>query len=464
MTNQFLSSTKSLGLVLQFFRSSLALPLFIFGLAWLVLIVTTAMAWVVPHSENFVQKWWFYGSVHLVLAMALMLALLTKNLTQSSNMQWVPGWRRAHLQGLVVCLAPLVAVTFAVGAIWTGLAAEPWDRALLPWLIFTVGAAVCCAFMAPFKQADFTQIYVLVAVIAAIETFIVLSQSSKNFSMVWDVWSVLRDLPWLMALGAVLSAWVLCSQKPSHVSHKTHLPIWTTINNALAVAPKLPHRWLWGRRWPLLKISMFSGNETSMWFVVFPQLPAIINSGIPIQILFYWFYLVVLCLTMGTDIKLAKPASMLMLLPQGFDRQTLGRDMFNRLLSKHVTLLFLYTLALVAVLFTADKPLRFLLEPSVIILALGYAIFSAGWIAAFSRNSFNKIVRVVILALPSVASFGLFMKAIFGLTGPHLIAEQTQFGLALIFALTGLYLGRRHTAHWDLQDFNNLLRTSKPLA
>lgn len=138
--------------------------------------------------------------------------------------------------------------------------------------------------------------------------------------------------------------------------------------------------------------------------------------------------------------------------------------MFMRLLYKHATLLLLFTLAFIAVLFFADKPVRFLLKPSVLTLALGYAIFSAGWIAAFSRHKINKLMRVAILALPAVAIAGPLIVSIMGRSGPYLIAEQTQFGLALIFALTGWYLGRRYTGHWDLQDFNSLLKTPKLLA
>ena len=464
MTNQFKGGTKNLGLVLRFFKTSLNLQIQLSALAWFMLVATTFMAWVVSHTQDSVQKWWFYGSVHLVLVMSLMLAMFTKNLTQAANMQWIPGWRKAHLLGLVICLASLVAVIFFVGVVWTRLASEPWNTTLLPWLIFSASVAVCAAYIAPFIQADFRQIFILISCVVAVETMVVISQYSKTFSFIWPVWSVLRESPWLLALASSLAAWLLWRQPSPKLSSSYNLPSWVKITEVFSTAPKLPDRWLLGQRWPLLKVSFFGGNETTFWLVYAVQLPGIINSGIHVQILFYWFMLVLTGTMMGADIKLARQAGMLMLLPHGLSRHTLGKDMFIRQLNKHLTLLLLHTLVVIAALMLFDKPVRFLLEPSVLTLALGYAIFSAGWIAAFSRHKINKLMRVAILALPAVAIAGPLIVSIMGRSGPYLIAEQTQFGLALIFALTGWYLGRRYTGHWDLQDFNSLLKTPKLLA
>ena len=464
MTNQFRSSTKNLGLVLHFFKTSLELPLFACGFAWFTLVVTTALVCTVPHQDNFVQKWWFYGSVHLVLVTALTLGLFTKNLTQAAGTQCVPGWRRAHLQGLVVCLASLVAVAVLIGVIWAWIANEPLDATLLPWLLFAASFAVCVSYVSPLRQAGFKKISAPVAWILFAEAVIVTSQDSKNFPIVWPVWMVLRDFPWLLALGSSLAAVALYAQPSPKRSFTSRVPSWATIKAARERLLESPGKRLRGRHWPLLKLSRVSGSEMTAWIIVLPQLSTAVNTPLNSQISFYWIYSVCLCSMLGADTKLARQAGMLMLLPRGLSRHTLGKDLFYRLVLKHATMLLLLTLAFGAVQLFTDKSFGFLFEPTVLLLAAGYGVFSAGWIAAFLREKLNKFLRVIVLGLPAfVLGFSLMITQA-NHKGQAVLTEPTQLGLALLFAVTGWYLGRNHTAHWGLQDFNNLLKTSKPLA
>ena len=458
-----LHSPKNLLAVLQFFKSSLNLHLQLFALAWFMVVVTTFMAWVVPHPHNFVQKWWFYGSTHLVFLQALVLTLFAKGLAQAGNAQWVPGWYKAHSQALVVWLLALAIMPFLVSTAFLQLATEPSDSALLPWLVFSVSAAVVVAFLSPFKEPDLRQFLLLVGGIGCLEVLIIGSLHSMYFSSPWLAWTMLRDWPWCVAFGASGIAIVLYKRPVAAKFSTAKEWNWRHLVDACAIGPKLPGQWLRGRRWPLLNVTFLSGIETTQCFVYLAQLPAIIQSGVFVQLNFYWLILVMMCLAVVSDVKFARPSSALLWLPAGLSRQTLGKDMFYLLLRRHALLLALHTLMFSCAILFMNQPLRFLLQPSVVLLAVAYCVFSAGWTAAFYRHKTNKLLRAAALALPAIVVGIPLTVAMFAMrSGPYLISAQTQFTLAVLFALTGWYLGQRHTRHWDQQDFESLVKPVKP--
>lgn len=172
---------KNLRLMLEFFKSSLELHLLLFGFAWFMVAVTTLMAWVVPHPLNFVQKWWFYSSVHLVFMQALALALFVKGFVRAGSAQWVPGWYQAHSQALAAWLLALAIIPFLLGAAFAQLAAETWDPSLMPWLVFSIGAAVVVAFLSPFNEPGTRQLMTLIAIAGSLELLLIGNQNSKYF-------------------------------------------------------------------------------------------------------------------------------------------------------------------------------------------------------------------------------------------------------------------------------------------
>lgn len=455
---------KNLSLMVEFFKGSLEIHLLIFGLAWLLLLATTFMASVATHQPNFGQKWWFYGSVHLAFIQALALALFAKGLVRAGNAQWVPGWYLAHTQALVAWLLALAIIPFLLGAAFGWLAAEALDFSLLPWLIFAISAAVVVAFLSPFKEPDTRQILMLVGSIGFLESLLIGSYSSKYFSSFWFAWSLLRDWPWCMALITSCVALVLYRQPTK--SSKGTFNTWslTSLKDTFAIGPKMPNRWLSSRRWPLLNVSFLSRTETFQCLVYFPQLAWVFKSGVLVQINFYWFILVCMSAAISADMKFSRQARMLMWLPSGLSRQTLGKDVFYLLLRRHALLVFIHTLVFSSALLFVGRPVRFLLEPSVVLLAIGYCIFSAGWAASFRRQKTGRIVRGMILALP-VFVFGIPLAVAMLATrsGPYLISEPMQITLAIAFALAGWYVGQRHTAHWGQQEFEGLLRPAKRL-
>ncbi len=453
---------KNLNLMLEFFKGSLEIHLLIFGLAWLFLLATTFMASMAKHQPDFGQNWWFYGSVHLAFVQALALALFAKGLVRAGNAQWVPGWYKAHTHVLLAWLLALAIIPFLLGAAFVWLAAEPLDFSLLPWLIFAVSAAVVVAFLWPFKEPDARLIVMLVGGIGFLESLLIGSHNSKYFSSFWSAWSVLRDWPWGIALVTGYVAVVLYRHPTSSGFGLFNAWSWTGLKDAFSIGPKLPNRWLSGQRWPLLNITFLSRTETFQCIVYLPQLPYVISSGPFVQTMFYWLILVAMTAAISADMQFARQAKFLMWLPSGLSRQTLGKDMFYLLLRRHALLVVIHTLVFSTALIVAGQPLRFLLEPSVVLLATSYCVFSAGWAAAFRRHRTGRVVRGVVLSLPVIV-FGipLTIAMLAKRNGPHLISEQTQLILAIVFVLTGWYLAQRHTRHWEQQDFEALLKPAK---
>ncbi len=455
---------KNLSLVLEFFKSSLEGHSILFGFAWFMVMATIFAAWLVPRPLNFVQEWWFYASVHLVFMQALALALFAKGLVRAGNAQWVPGWYQAHSQALAAWLLALAIIPFLLGAVFAQLAAETWDPSLLPWLVFSISAAVVVAFLSPFKEPGARQLMLLIGVTGTLEIILIGNQNSKTFSSPWLAWSMLREWPWCMALITSCVALVLYRQLTK--SSKGTFNTWslTSLKDTFAIGPKMPNRWLSSRRWPLLNVSFLSRTETFQCLVYLPQLAWVFKSGVLVQINFYWFILVCMSAAISADMKFSRQARMLMWLPSGLSRQTLGKDVFYLLLRRHALLVFIHTLVFSSALLFVGRPVRFLLEPSVVLLAIGYCIFSAGWAASFRRQKTGRIVRGMILALP-VFVFGIPLAVAMLATrsGPYLISEPMQITLAIAFALAGWYVGQRHTAHWGQQEFEGLLRRAKRL-
>ncbi len=456
---------KNLSLVLEFFKSSLEGHSILFGFAWFMVLTIIFAAWLAPHPPNSVQKWWFYASVHLVFMQALALALFAKGLVRAGNAQWVPGWYHDHTQALTAWLLGLTIIPFLVGAAFALLPTETWDPSLLPWLVFSISAAVVVAFLSPFKEPGTRQLMTLIAIAGSLELLLIGNQNSKDFSSPWLVWSVLRDWPWCIALITSCVALVLYRRPAQSNSGAFNAYSWASLSDTFAIGPKMPNRWISSRRWPLLNGTFLSSGEIVQCFVFLPQLPGVLRSGPYAQVMFYWFILICLAMAISFDIKFARQARFLLWLPGGLSLQALGKDMFYVLLRRHAFLIVSQTLVFSTALMLAGQPLRFLLEPSVLFLAVSYCIFSAGWTAAFCRQRFGKIVKGLLLTLP-VCVFGIPLSIAMLATrsGPYLISEPTQITLAIAFALTGWYLGQRHTAHWGQQEFESLLKPAKLLA
>jgi hypothetical protein len=155
-----------------------------------------------------------------------------------------------------------------------------------------------------------------------------------------------------------------------------------------------------------------------------------------------------------------------MWLPTGLSRYSLGKDLFLVVLRRNLLFVFTLALAFIGYWIAASHPALFVVRVANLLLVLGYCVFSAGWAVAFHRHKVNKIIKVIVLIFPVAAvSIALAIAMARGLRGsPHLISDQTQLTLAVLFALTGWYLGHLHTAHWGQQEFEGLLKPAKRLA
>lgn len=447
---------RNLRIALPPFLKYLEPGLIVFSLPWLLVAGTTVLVSYVSHpSGNYVQRWWLLGSVHLAALMAAVTTRWGRELVRSGTGILVPGWRQGNLAIVVSGCGLLVLIPFFAGGVWAWMANENWDFSSLAWFCVAINVGVLVASLIPSCGSIWLEASMLLMWIFFVESYVLLSMGAKG---VRPLLLTAANYPWAMAAGSLLIAGAAFryATRPrpqiaaSRLRITQRLPIWQSAT------------WLTGRVGPLLG-GFFRGPVANPFNVVIGAWFVSSKGGQPVleAVLLYltWYSIVTGGFT--ADLKLARTASMLMWLPTGLARSSLGFDVFRLLLKRTLVFGVAYTVLIAAIEFPIHGTVRFQAHPEQLVLLVGYAIFVAGWAVASYRPSHGKLKQALMVMTPTLMASAVGVGCLILFSRRYEPSASSQLVIAVTLAASGWILGRHFSKHWGRQEISALLKPAK---
>jgi hypothetical protein len=194
----------------------------------------------------------------------------------------------------------------------------------------------------------------------------------------------------------------------------------------------------------------------ALWFV--GSSPG--SAGATFSTFFSWYNIVLT--PVWVTVALAPAGAMLMWLPSGMTRQSLGSDFFGLLARRALAFALAYSLAVSITEWLANRPIRLMQQPAAFLVLIGFSVFIAGWTAAFYRvNQGWWRWSSLIFGAAAIYSVPLNLIHTSGYKNNHDFVGMAYFGLACLLAAGGVWLGHTKSSHWRTQEMSALFQPPK---